>query len=227
MVNYQDTKIYRIWSDKGDLEYIGATTTPLSNRLAKHKSDYKYLQDGKSIGKTSSYNLFEEYGVENCYIELIENYPCNTKIESNIRETFYIKLYREKLTNKYLSHLSNYRKTHIDHIKEVKKDYYENNKQEINIKRSETKITCICGSEFRKDGKTDHENSIKHITFMKTIEPNYKNDKLEELEAIRVEQNKKERETKITCICGSTIRKNGKAEHEHSKKHQNYINSIK
>jgi hypothetical protein len=35
--------------------------------------------------------LFTQYGVENCYIELIELFPCDTKDELTTRENHYIR----------------------------------------------------------------------------------------------------------------------------------------
>ena len=35
------------------------------------------------------YDLFAEFGYENCKIELIELYPCNSKAELHAREGFY------------------------------------------------------------------------------------------------------------------------------------------
>ena len=35
---------------------------------------------------TASFLLFDEFGVENCKIEWVENYPCNSKKELEARE---------------------------------------------------------------------------------------------------------------------------------------------
>ena len=45
------------------------------------------------------------------------------------------------------------------------KDYYETNKEQINKERNE-KITCSCGSIFRKSDKSQHEKTLKHINFI-------------------------------------------------------------
>jgi hypothetical protein len=45
--------------------------------MARHRSDYKrFLNSGKKF--ISSYDLFNEYGVENCKIELIEYFKCDS-----------------------------------------------------------------------------------------------------------------------------------------------------
>jgi len=91
MTDYQKTKIYKIESNQGDKVYVGSTAKEyLSQRFQQHKHAYKRWQQGK-CGKVMSYELFEEYGPENCQIVLIESYPCNSKDEKNSREGHYIK----------------------------------------------------------------------------------------------------------------------------------------
>ena len=41
MPNYQNTKIYKLWTHANDDIYIGSTTLTLAQRLAKHKSTAK------------------------------------------------------------------------------------------------------------------------------------------------------------------------------------------
>jgi len=55
MPDYQNGKIYKIWSPEGDDIYIGSTTEILCRRLAAHKSNYN---TGKTI---TSRILFEKY----------------------------------------------------------------------------------------------------------------------------------------------------------------------
>ena len=50
----------------------------MNKRFSSHKDFYKlYKKTNKYF--TSSFNLFEKYGVENVRIILIENYSCNNK----------------------------------------------------------------------------------------------------------------------------------------------------
>jgi len=41
MPNYQNSKIYKVWSPQTDEVYIGSTTQPLSKRMVQHRTDYK------------------------------------------------------------------------------------------------------------------------------------------------------------------------------------------
>jgi len=91
MVNYANGKIYKIESILGDKIYIGSTTKEqLSMRMTSHRSDYKKWKNGKAK-MTTSYHLFDEYGVENCKIVLLENCPCESKDQLSAREAHYIK----------------------------------------------------------------------------------------------------------------------------------------
>ena len=47
--NYEQVKIYKIYSHAGDKNYIGSTTKEfLSQRMATHRSNYKTWKKGKS-----------------------------------------------------------------------------------------------------------------------------------------------------------------------------------
>ncbi len=83
MTKYDKTKIYKIWSPLGDNIYIGCTTKEyLSSRMSHHRYEYKiYLKSEKNKMSTTSCLLFDKYGVENCFIELIESKKCNSKDE--------------------------------------------------------------------------------------------------------------------------------------------------
>ena len=89
--DYQKTKIYKIESHLGDKIYVGSTAKEyLSQRFQQHKNAYKRWKNG-TVGKLTSFELFDLYGIENCQIVLIEAYPCNSKDEKNAKEGHYIK----------------------------------------------------------------------------------------------------------------------------------------
>ena len=92
-MNYQKTKIYKIWSTSGDKIYIGSTTKDLlSQRMAIHRSHYKtWIKNGMGKGYISSFALFQMYGIENCYIELLESYACHNIEERRKKEGEYIR----------------------------------------------------------------------------------------------------------------------------------------
>ena len=60
MVNYTNSKVYKIWSTQGNKIYIGSTTKYyLSQRMDKHRTDYRRWKDKRSNFITSfTYQYF-------------------------------------------------------------------------------------------------------------------------------------------------------------------------
>ena len=73
---YNNSKIYTIrFKSDNNLIYVGSTTQPLHKRWYGHKircHDDKY-------NHMLLYNKINEFGLDNFYIELYENYNCNSK----------------------------------------------------------------------------------------------------------------------------------------------------
>lgn len=173
MPNYADGKIYKIICDKSDLIYIGSTCQTLANRLSQHKN--------KNNFKCSSKELFK---LGNCSIILLEKFPCKDKEELTAREQYYLDQFKDKCINNRDAHCSigisykNNKKAYFKQYYITKqheyKDYYENNKDKIkqiyvnNKDKLNQKNTCICGGNYTTANKTNHENTKKHIEFMKS-----------------------------------------------------------
>jgi len=74
---YKRGKIYKIIDVGYNKCYIGSTAEKtLSNRMSRHRYDYKIYKQTLNE-KMTCFDIFDEYGIENCKIELIENYPFN------------------------------------------------------------------------------------------------------------------------------------------------------
>ncbi len=76
-------KIYQIEPiqehDEND-RYIGSTTkTYLSERMAQHRYGYNKFKS-HNLNRSTLYEIFDKYGIENCKIILKEEYSCNTKM---------------------------------------------------------------------------------------------------------------------------------------------------
>ena len=87
---YQRGNVDLITNLNYDLIYYGSTCQPLANRIADHRQKYKSHTDGKR-GKVCVFDIFDAFGVENCKIELVEDYPCETKEQLLSREGHYIR----------------------------------------------------------------------------------------------------------------------------------------
>ena len=159
-MNYQNGKIYTIRSYQTDNVYYGSTTQPLSKRLSKHKETYKRYQNEKYHYVTS----FEIIKYEDCYIELYENCPCNSKAELEKREGECIR--SNECVNKCIPCRSS-RQYYLVNKDKIKK-YYEDNKENINARKT-LKYNCSCGGKYTYSHKTEHTKSKKHITYIESI----------------------------------------------------------
>ena len=125
MGDYQKGKIYQIKNTIDDDIYVGSTISPLNRRMVKHKYDAKRLQH-KPL-----YQKMNEYGFDKFFIDVIEEYPCNSKLELLAREGYWI---RERGTlNKQIA--GRRFKEWVDDNREYLtlkwKTRYENNKEAI------------------------------------------------------------------------------------------------
>jgi hypothetical protein len=115
--------------------------------MAEHRSEYKRWKDGKCI-RCTSFKLIE---MEGAYIELIEEFPCDTKEQLNRREGELIRTTANCINKKIAGRTRNewdnenrdivngwhrkYYETNIEKIKERRRKYYEANKEAINERR--------------------------------------------------------------------------------------------
>ena len=81
-MDYKNGKIYTIRSYQTDDIYVGSTLQTLTKRLSKHKDSFKNWNNGK-YHYVSSFELIK---YDDVYIELIELFPCSSKMELNRRE---------------------------------------------------------------------------------------------------------------------------------------------
>jgi hypothetical protein len=131
--DYSQGKIYKIVCNKTGLVYIGSTCKTLDERLKKHVYDMeKFIHTRKyNPDKLNKIYLCTSFVVllnKDYQIELIEKFPCASKLELEIKECDYMKLNPESV---------NYARRPIGSTREqyssVKYDY---NKQLDDIKRS-------------------------------------------------------------------------------------------
>ena len=97
---YHNGKIYKITDVAYTECYIGSTIQPLCNRMADHRSDYKSYKNCRKV-YCYSFMLFDKYGLENCKIELVELFPCQSKAELERREGYLMK--HETCVNKFIA----------------------------------------------------------------------------------------------------------------------------
>jgi len=86
MSNYKNGIIYKIIDNTSNKIYIGSTCYTLKQRLKNHESSYRQYMNGVS-NNLMSFKILEN---NNYSIELLENYPSNSKNELELREKYYI-----------------------------------------------------------------------------------------------------------------------------------------
>ena len=87
---YHKGQIYKITDVAYTECYYGSTIEPLNKRMVHHRQRYINRDSGKETCIRSVNVFFDKYGLENCKIEWVEDYPCNSKKELARREGFYI-----------------------------------------------------------------------------------------------------------------------------------------
>jgi hypothetical protein len=175
--------------------------------MAEHRRCYdKYINNNYYF--VSVFALFDEFGIENCKIVWIEDYPCNSKKELDAREGYYqqktecvnkyvagrnMQQYYQDKKNEILIKQKKYRDENPEKIKAQRKTYYEKKGMEMLEKRK----------QFRRDNP----------------------EIMSEYSKKRYARDKEKIATPYHCECGSVVRSGDKARHFKSNKHQQYLQS--
>lgn len=183
-INYQNGKIYKITCDENDLVYYGSTCSPLRKRFHDHKCCYKNYMKGGTAGVCRAFDIVK---YDSCKIELVENYPCNDKIQLKTRERFFIennKCHNKCVPTKTQKESSkDYYEKNIECLKYINLKYKRENKEKIQIKNKEyneknkelikqkrmIKVKCECGNLITKWNFARHKKSTTHKEYMKTL----------------------------------------------------------
>ena len=78
---YENGKIYKITDIAYTLAYYGSTIEPLCKRMGRHRGCYRKYKNKGDGDNITVYKIFDEFGLENCKIELVELCPCASKME--------------------------------------------------------------------------------------------------------------------------------------------------
>jgi len=153
MNKYQEGKIYKIVCNITGEVYYGSTIDTLQERLRKHTTNY--FSVSRYIIERGDYK-----------IELIKNYPCNSKKELEEEESKYIR--NNKCINVVIPNRTKkeWIKDNKEKVKQYKQKYKEKNREQTNKKLKE-KVECECGSIIRKNDISAHRRTNKHINLMK------------------------------------------------------------
>jgi hypothetical protein len=177
-MDYKNGKIYTLRSYQTDDIYIGSSATTLTKRKSTHKQDYNKWKNGKKHYMTS----YEIIKYDDCYIELLELFPCNSIDELKQREGHHQrsmecvnkriecrtkKEYKIDNANKIKEQNKEYCIKNANNIKEKKKEYYIKNADKL-----KEKINCECGGKYTKQHLSTHQKSKRHQEYLETLATN-------------------------------------------------------
>ena len=214
---YEQGKIYKICDNAYTKIYYGSTIETLSRRMCHHRSKYKIYKNGGTL-YMSVYSIFDEYGLDNCKIELVEEYPCKSKMELCRKEGEYIQA--NVCVNKIIAGRT---------VSEKDKAYYEANKDKIRA-RHKALFTCeLCGGQCQAQHKVRHYSSAMHQKALNNtvIDPIVAKKQLQRLEQNKIyykahkdEIRARNAKTFVCEICGGECRVDRKLRHCRSIMHQ-------
>ncbi len=169
--------------------YVGSTQN-FRVRKSEHKSACNNVNDKRFNLKLYS-TIRENGNWINWQMLPIEEYKCENKLQSRIREQYWIDLKdsklnsrksyisEEQITQYYKEHRNQYRITHKEELNQYKQQYhienrneilakskqkYSENRDEISEKRKQIKYNCECGVCLRKTEKAKHEKKPRNIS---------------------------------------------------------------
>lgn len=194
-IDYSRTIIYKIvCKDVNITECYVGQTTDFKSRKKEHKACCNNIND-----KKYNYYIYqfvrEHNGWDNWDMVEVEKFNAIDKLDAHKRERYWIEQLHATLNKKiptrtdkewYIDnkdkikeYQKEYKELNKDKIKDTNKEYYTLNKDKIEEYKKEwyidnrdkinETITCICGKNCSKQHLKRHEQSKKHIEFIKTI----------------------------------------------------------
>ena len=190
--------------------YVGSTKN-FRARKCKHKNACNKETDINHHLNVYKY-IRENGGWDNWVIRPLEEFKCETTIQSRIREQFWIDSKNAKL-NMFKAYISEeqrkiqdqqYDLNNKDHIKARKQKYYIDNAEQL---------------------KQYYEDNKQHIKEIKAMR--YQSNKAQFCEdAKQYRLNNPKQTSRKTCECGTNFYEYLESQHRKSKKHQKFINKV-
>ena len=156
--------------------------------------------------------LFDEFGIDNCKILLIKDFPCSSRAELEREEGREILNNLDKCVNKNI-------------VGRTRKEYYNDNQETILQNKKEHRINNI--EKYKEKDKKYNENNKEKISERR--KKNYQENKeaINERNKQNYQQNKEkylaQQKQPFYCECGAKCVLNVKARHFRSQKHQDWL----
>ena len=174
MNKFNNGKIYKITNDVNDECYIGSTCNTLTYRWSMHKVHYQ----SPKYQEIKVYKFMSDIGIEHFKIELVEEYPCETKEQILQREGYFINLFgtlnknsagtcfnpkewSKKYRDTHKQEIIEYREANKEAQKNKNKEYYERNREKHLLKMCQ-KVMCECGKSVQRNKLKGHQQTKLH-----------------------------------------------------------------
>lgn len=200
--DYSKLVIYKIkCNDESVLEFYVGSTTNFRSRKCSHKcscetGEQKIYKTIRSNGGWKNWTMVE-----------VEVYPCNSSTEARIREEYWRDTL-QAILNERRAYCSEEAKVERDKL--WKAQYYQEHVDKIKTRMDQYRQEH---ADEIKAQKAQHYQ--EHADEIKTQRAQYRQEHAEELRAKKA--------VKYECVCGTICCIDGKARHERSKKHQDFL----
>ena len=207
IIDYSKTVIYKIFCKDSNITdtYIGHTTN-FNKRKNQHKHCC-YNENKKSYNLKVYQYIRNNGGWNNFEMVMIEEYSCNSKLEAEKRERYFIEELKATLNIVIPTRTK----------KEYNKDYREKKKEYDIIYRKDNKDKI---KEYHKEYRIINKEIIKELK--KEYYENNK-EKIKERNKKYNENNKEKIKEKFNCECGGCYTKINISKHYKTKIHQEYL----
>jgi hypothetical protein len=209
-IDYSKTIIYKIVCKDINIKdcYVGSTTDFIRRR-SEHKKNV--------VNNTQSSHLYvyefikQNNGWDNWEMIEVEKYNAVDKNDSLKRERYWLEELKATLNKQIPARtLKEWREDNKEKAKEYSKEYRENNKE-----------------YYKEYAKEYRENNKDQLIEQKKEYYEDNKDKINEQRKEYRKHNKdkisEQKKEKITCECGSIVRKNDIARHNKTKKHLDFL----
>jgi len=176
-VNYSRTQMYKIVCKDLTITYtyVGHTTN-WTKRKSKHKCNC-HNENSREYHFQVYRIIRENGGWDNWTMILIEDYPCENRLQAEQRERYWIETLNANLNKVIPSRtIQEWKEEHKEYIKIYNTNYYQEHKEDIKIyntnyyQKNREKIICECGAKVIRRNMSNHKKSKKHQDYINSKE---------------------------------------------------------
>lgn len=207
---YANGKIYRLVSSVDNEFYIGSTCMPLSKRLYTHKAEAKHEP-------TPTQKYLNNIGWQNVKIVLIEEFPCENKMQLEQRERKWIEDLNPSL-NKNIPTRTQQEYGQLPRVKEYKRLYRVKNRERLieSGKQYYAKNKEIMLGKNKKQREEKKDEYNKNRREKRALVSNKSPPKTKEEIYLS-------RQEVVKCECGCETTRSNLSRHKKCKKHQQWL----